>query len=94
MSFVGTVTYLLNQSQVSGSWCVCVCVCVCVPLGGRGLVEVPQFECVVGRSAKQQRLRGVKGQTVEGVQVTPESDLVLPGLQQRLSAGGHLGRSH
>ena len=66
-------------------------VCVRVLLDGRGLVEVPELEGVVGRSAEQQGLHGVKGQAVEGVQVTPERDLMLPGLQQRLSARGRLG---
>lgn len=51
-------------------------------LGGRRLLEVPQFEGLVLGGRDQDRLHGVEGQVPDRVEVAPQGELGAPGLPQ------------
>lgn len=54
-----------------------------VLLGGDGLGEVPQFECVVLGHSDQARLDGVERQRSDAIKVAPQSVLGIPCLPER-----------
>lgn len=51
-------------------------------LGGRRLLEVPQFDGLVLGGRDQDRLHGVEGQVPDRVKVAPQGELGVPGFPQ------------
>lgn len=51
-------------------------------LGGRRLLEVPQFDGLVLGGRDQDRLYGVEGQVPDRVEVAPQGELGVPGFPQ------------
>lgn len=59
-------------------------------LGGRRLLEVPQFEGVILGGGDQDGLHRVEGQTPDRVKVAPQGELWVPGLPQSVFVVGDL----
>lgn len=59
-------------------------------LGGRRLLEVPQFEGVILGGGDQNRLHRVEGQTAHRVKVAPQGKLRVPRLPQCIFVVGDL----
>lgn len=59
-------------------------------LGGRRLLEVPQFEGVILRGGDQNRLQRVEGQAPHRVKVAPQGELRVPRFPQNIFVVGDL----
>lgn len=59
-------------------------------LGGRRLLEVPEFDGVILRGRDEDGLHRVEGQTPDWVEVAPQGELWVPGLPESVFVIGDL----